>query len=179
MAACFQPRDGEPGPGIEPPIDLFAPDASTTPPCTRPDPSPLSALHVRVRTSTGGGRFAPRNVGAIWIETSAGAFVKTLERWAAIRARYLTRFVQAANNNVVDAVTGATLVLHTTHEVTWDLTDLEQCEVPAGDYRVVMETTDQNAPGASHVIPFSKDQTGTTIQPADAPQFHDLQLVLE
>jgi len=50
------------------------------------------SLSFDVVTVNQGGWFAPRNVGAIWIEDSSGKFVKTLKVWAAIRSRYLTKF---------------------------------------------------------------------------------------
>ena len=42
------------------------------------------------------GMYAPANVGAVWIETSTGMFVRTLERWAGIRAAYLRRWAMAS-----------------------------------------------------------------------------------
>ena len=143
-----------------------------------PDPSPLSQLHVRVRTSAVGGRYAPRNVGAIWIETASGAFVKTLERWGATRARYLFRWNAASGGNVVDAVTSATLQTHITHDREWNLTDKTTCEIPTGNYRVVVEHTDRDSAGATIEIPFTKDQAAVTLMPTDATNFHDMLLEL-
>ena len=181
LAACFQPSIGadELAPGVEPPSDLFAPDASDVPTCPNPDPSPLSMMRVRVRTTAVGGRFAPRNVGAIWIERADGRFVKTLARWGKTRAKWLTRFVAASNTNLVDAITGPTLLSHTIHEVTWNLGDLSRCEIEAGDYQVVFELTDRSGTGESIAIGFAKDQLPTTTTPGDTPYFHDLELVLE
>lgn len=178
---CFDPRfdADELGDGVNRPTDLFTPDAGDKPVCTTPDPSPLTALRVRVRTTPAGGRFKPRNVGAIWIERADGTFVKTLERWGITRAKWLTRWVAASSSDVTDAITGATQVSHTTHEPTWDLTGLDACEIATGDYRVVFELTDKSATGISGEIPFSKDQLPTTITPADQTSFHDLQLILE
>lgn len=181
LTACFQPRfdADELRDGLAPPSDVFAPDASTAIECTTPDPSPLSRLRVSVRTSNAGGRFAPRNVGAIWIERADGTFVKTLERWGVLRAKWLTRFVAASNNNLVDAITGATLTSHQTHVLEWDLTDLSRCEIEAGDYQVLFELTDRDGTGASLVVPFAKGDVPSTVVPPDAPSFHDVQLVLE
>ena len=179
--ACFQPGvdADELGTGVERPSDLFTPDAGDRPVCTTPDPSPLSALRVRVRTTPAGGRFKPRNVGAIWIERADGMFVKTLERWGMTRAKWLTRWIAASSSDVTDAVTGATQVSHTTHELTWDLTGLDACEIVAGAYRVVFELTDKSATGTSGEVAFSKDQTPFTLTLADQASFHDLQLILE
>lgn len=176
LAGCFEPRTpaDELAPGLGSPTDLFAPDASSTPSCPTPDPSPLSRLRVRVRTTPVGGNFAPRNVGAVWIERAGGGFVKTLERWGQIRAKWLSRFITASSNNVVDAVTGATLLAHQTHDLTWDLTDLAHCEITAGGYQVVFELTDRDGPGASFAVDLSKDQAPVTLTPADTPYFHDL-----
>jgi hypothetical protein len=178
-AACFRPdTDDVNGEGIAPPVDLFTPDASLVPVCMTADPSPLSALDVSVRTTSAGGRFAPRNVGAIWVERADGEFVKTIKRWGQQRAKYLTRFVAASNNNLVDAITGATLTAHTTHEVTWNLKDLEGCEIASGDYQLVFELADGNSTGRSRAVPFAKDQAALVLSPEDAPSFYDVRVDL-
>lgn len=178
---CFSPdvgvdevRDGE-----QRPAELFVPDADPTVIVCDPDPSPLSVMRIRVRTSNLGGRFMPRNVGAIWIEDAAGGFVKTVQRWGETRAKWLWRFQEASAGDVTDAITGATLPVHQTHEPSWDLTDLTGCEISDGDYQVVFEVTDRSGPGASHAVPFAKGPSPTTITPADAEHFHELQLTLE
>lgn len=178
--ACFRPSvdDDELGEGLALPTELFTPDASLTPTCTTPDPSPLSALAVSVRTTAAGGRFAPRNVGAIWIERADGQFVKTIKRWGQLRAKYLTRFVASSGNNVVDAITGPTLVSHITHEVTWDLTDLERCEIATGNYQLLFELTDGNSTGRSRAIGFTKGQSPIVLTPEDAPSFYDVHIDL-
>jgi hypothetical protein len=180
LAGCFEPSTGADvlEPGTQPPGALFGADAGANSSCSNPDPSPLSLLHVRVRTTPFGGRYAPRNVGAIWIEDAHGTFVKTLERWGSTRARYLTRFNAASGGNVVDAVTSATLSQHVTHNREWDLTDKTKCEIPTGDYRVVIEHTDYNGTGASIALPFTKDQTPATLTPAETTMFHDLLIEL-
>jgi hypothetical protein len=179
--ACFQPRiDADQfGDGIESPSELFAPDANSEPVCTTPDPSPLTTMRVRVRTTAFGGRFAPRNVGAIWIEDAAGGFVKTVERWGETRARWLTRWLAASGGDVADAVTGATRASHERHAPIWDLTDRAGCEVPAGDYRVWFELTDKNAAGATLAVPIDKADTAARWAPPDVPTFRSLALQLE
>ena len=178
---CFAPSTGtdEGGPGTQPPGGLFGADGGVNSGCTNPDVSPLSKLHLRVRTTAFGGRYAPRNIGAIWIETASGTFVKTIERWAKTRARYLTRFSTASGGNVVDAITSATLSSHTTHDRTWNLADKTECEIPAGDYRVVIEETDRDGPGTTIELPFTKGTTPQTFPVADNAYFHDLVLELQ
>jgi hypothetical protein len=179
LVGCFSPSTGieDVEPGVQPPGGLFGADANTGT-CGTADPSPLTSMHVRVRTTTLNGKYSPRNVGAIWVESAAGMFVKTIERWGRTRARYLTRFTAASGGNIVDAVTSATLANHITHDRTWDLTNLERCEIPAGDYRIVVELTDRNGTGASIELPFTKGETPSSLMPAEAANFHDLLLEL-
>lgn len=182
VTGCFQPTDAGEGPGIGAPADLFPPDAPVdagpAPLCDRPDPSPLSRLAVRVRTTPFGGTFAPRNVGAIWVERADGTFVRTLKRWARVRGRWLQRFNASARGNVVDAITSATLAAHTTHEVSWDLLDFEDCEIDNGAYQVVFELTDRNGAGESLAIPFTKGDAAISLAPAETRVFHDLSIEL-
>lgn len=177
--ACLQPRGDDGADALAPPVDLFVPDAGAAPVDCGPDPSPLSALHITVRTSPFGGRFAPKNVGAIWVEDDAGRFVKTVELWGQTRAKWLSRFQAASEGNVVDAVTGATLLGHGTHEVTWDLTDVFRCEVANQAYQLVLETTDRSGDGASQVVPFDKGDTAGELTAPDSDTFHDIGLRLE
>lgn len=183
LAGCFQPSVGadelEPG---QQPGDIFGIDAATT---TGGDggngcaTSSLTSLHVRVRTTQVNGRYAPRNIGALWIEDSTGKFVKTVELWAKTRAKYLTRFQASAKGNVVDAVTSATLSSHIMHDRTWNLTGLDHCQAASGNYKLVMELTDYNGTGASFEVPFTKMQSPVTITPADTTNFHEILVELK
>ncbi len=196
LVGCYQPgvdRD-ELRDALEAPTDLFDDGGTVIPPrdarvidgpsaavdasagCAVD--SPLSALRVVVRTTAVGGRYAPRNVGAIWIETSAGAYVKTVKRWANRRKGYLTSYMAVTGGDVTDAVSGATLSSHITHDVTWDLTDRNRCEIPPGNYRVAIELTDGNMTGAALRIPFTKGATGSMSTPAETANFHNLLLDL-
>ncbi len=143
----------------------------------------LSALTFNVLTHTQNGQFAPRNVGAIWIENSSGGFVKTLAIWARQRLNHLNKFNAEAGANNVDAVTSATLPDHVTHMVTWNLKDLNGSVVPDGDYKVVVECTDRNSPaGAFDTISFTKGPTRPmpqTIAVPDATYFTGMSITLQ
>jgi hypothetical protein len=127
------------------------------------------SMMFSVLTHPVGGRFQPRNIGAIWIEDSGGKFVKTLAVWAATRARYLTKFNAEAGANRVDAVTSATLFNHTTHNVTWNLKDVNGTAVPNGAYKVLVEVTDQDATGQFTEVDFAVPVQ--PVMPADTPYF--------
>ncbi len=132
-----------------------------------------SSIRVRVRTTANGGRYAPRNIGAIWIEDANGAFVHTLEVWANARRRYLSRWKTSSAQNTVDAITGATLSNHTTHDRVWMLDAEARCDHPAGQYHVRIEHTDFNGNGPLLDIPFTMG-TPAMITPADQTTFHDV-----
>ncbi len=179
FAGCFQPSTGadEIEAGTEPPGQLFGADAGTNSTCGTANPTPLSKLHVVVLTAPFGGKYKPRNVGAIWVETAAGAFVKTLERWGKTRSRYITRWTAASAGNVVDAVTSATLSSHVTHDRTWDFTDKSTCKVAAGNYKLKIEHTDYNGPGALIEIPFTTT-AGTQSSP-DTANFKNVVVTIQ
>lgn len=183
VVGCYQPEvpaDRLSADADGPPSSDFVAGAGgmEVPTCPDRAPSTLSELAVSVRTSPVGGQFAPRNVGAIWVEDAGGTFVKTLERWGTTRAKWLVTFNEASGGDVVDAITGATKKVHDTHEVRWDLADVEGCEVPAGDYHLWLELTDRSGEGAHHDVPFAKGNGGFVLMPDDAPQFHEIVLEL-
>jgi hypothetical protein len=138
----------------------------------------VAMLSFAVLTQSQGGKYSPKNIGAIWIETSSGEFVKTLEVWAERRARYLTRWNREAGASRVDAVSGATLRSHATHSVAWDLTDEAGNPVAPGDYKVIVEATDRDATGASHEVPFTLGEPMTLAAP-DASAFSAMSLTLQ
>lgn len=179
LAGCFEPETGadELEQGAEPPGQLFGGDAGTgSGDCGSTTPTPLAKLDISVLTSAFGGRYKPRNVGAIWIETSSGQFVKTIERWGKTRAKYLTKFNASSAGNIVDAVTSATLSSHVTHTRSWNLTDVKGCKIAPGSYRLQVEHTDYNGTGALLTLPFTTDPGMQT--PADSTYFHSVSLKL-
>jgi len=140
------------------------------------EPEPTGApgsLMVSVMSAAVGGRYAPRNVGAIWIETGSGEFVKTIERWAGIRANDLRAWNQASGGwgfsffgppsspDAVDAVTAATLRGHQMHSPTWAFKGADGMVVPDGAYKVVMEVADGSA--ARSEVMFTKGPMPQTV----------------
>jgi hypothetical protein len=140
------------------------------------------SLSVTVTTVTDNGNYSPRNIGAIWIANGSGAFVKTLAAWAGQRISHLTMWgsVTAAagmSRNTVDAVTGATLSSHRTHNVSWNCTDTNESVVPDGPYRVYFEMTDRNASGPNSFVAFTKAPMSQTLMPPDATYFKQISVV--
>lgn len=202
LGGCFTPRvsadEFPPGPPASTTTGADSTGATTTgggaattdessgqPPPSRVDdvtgasPDPVERVRFRVRTSPQGGPFRPRNVGAIWIEDADRAFVKTLAKWGTIRDRWLDRWRTASNEDVVDAVTGATLSNHETHEVVWDLTAVDGHAVEPGAYVIIVEVTDRSGSGAALELPFVTAEGPVSLMPEDAEFFHDVVLDVE
>ena len=141
---------------------------------TEPDASTAANGCVfRLTTRAQGGRYAPKNVGAIWIEREDGTWVKTLKVWAGVRLRYLTTYLKAnTTRDTTDATTSATLRQHATHEVKWQLSDL----AADGDYRVRVEVTDRSGDGQLLSVPFSKSGEALTVSADDSEYFVDVEL---
>ncbi len=132
-------------------------------------------LKVTVTTKAAGGQYAPRNVGAVWIADSGTKFVKTLYLWAQRRRSYLSHWGSATSaaglsNNVVDAVTGATLSNHGVRTATWDGTNTSKTPVPDGAYKVCFELCDGGTP-QYQCVDFNKGRTAQTLKPADSSSF--------
>lgn len=136
-------------------------------------------LTFDVTTVNQRGRYAPRNVGAIWIETQSNAFVKTLQVWARTRGRYLTRFNSEAGGSRVDAVTSATLGQYGAHHVTWDFTDANGAVVPADDYKLLIEVTDHDGMGQSAEVPFTFSNEPMTLMASDQQYYTGMQIVVQ
>ena len=138
---------------------------------------PLKPCTFDVTTLSQGGRYAPKNIGAIWIARADGSWVKTLELWASVRLRYLEAY-RAANTtgNKVDAVTSPTLRMPKTHSVTWNLKDAQGKDVPDGDYQVQVEVTDDDKRGKMLSLPFKKTSAKFQASAMNNDFFHDVQL---
>ncbi|HKP62583.1 MAG TPA: DUF2271 domain-containing protein [Polyangiales bacterium] len=131
----------------------------------------------RVTTLSLGGRYAPKNIAAIWIERMEGTWVKTLAVWAGVRLRYLTAYRRAnPTGNKVDAVTSATLPAFGARAVGWNLADAAGEEVREGDYVVKVEITDRDATGQTLAFPFRKPRPPFAISLPDTEYFSGAQL---
>lgn len=172
--ATGNPTD-PPGPGSTP---SEPPDAGMTAPAA-PEPAAVASLRFEVTTSPAGGRYQPKNIGAIWIEDESGNFVKSLQVWAGTRRRYLTGYARAVGGSAIDVTASATLRSHQTHSVSWDLRDRTGAQVAPGAYRVRMELTDANTTGKSNTVDFDTSMGPVTLTPGDAPSFGGMTLELQ
>lgn len=127
------------------------------------------------RTVTASGTFSPKHVLAVWVE-SADGFVKSRKVMASARKKYLYTWKAVSNENVVDAITGATLNTHQSHSVIWDCKDLDGQEVPDGEYIIRVEFTEKHAQGPLQLVSFVKGDAALHTTPPDATYFKDMVL---
>ena len=147
---------------------------------TTSTPAPTNTsgtLSVSTLTSSAGGGFAPRNVVAIWIENSAGSFVKSLLVYAATRKSDLTNWSSNSGGSVVSAITGATQSSHATRTCTWDATNVAGTVVADGTYKVCMELTDKNGTGNFSTFTFTKGPTAVSLTPSNVASFSNISIV--
>jgi hypothetical protein len=138
-------------------------------------------LAVTMTTVTDNGRYSPRNVGAIWIDDASGKFLKTLEKWGNRRdgnlSWYDATYSAGLERNTVDAITGATLSSHKTHNATWNCTDTDGNLVDYGPYSLHFEMTDANHSGPTASFDFSVSTMPFTLTPPDEPNFKGIKVV--
>jgi len=104
---------------------------------------PLTAqadeLSLSFDTKTANGKYAPRNIVAVWVEDGQGAFVKTIGRWSATRTSHLVNWI-AASGQDNDAVSGATRSNHNNRlTASWDLNGAAN-----GTYTLKVELCENN-----------------------------------
>ncbi len=141
------------------------------------NPQPTGSVTFTVQTKSYGGRYGPRNVGAIWVETKSGKFVKTLTEWGYFRYGNLVKWRADTNFNKVDAITSATAFSATTHTGKWDYTDVNGHGVADGQYQFVVEFTEDDSAlsfiqaGPWTSVPFTKAPNQKDFTPSDAKYF--------
>lgn len=141
-------------------------------------------LAVTVTTGSAGGRYSPRNIGAIWVADNQDRFIKTLSVWAEKRAKYLQRWNAATAaammpGNRVDAISSATKTSHGVRSGSWNCADTSSRPVPDGTYKVCFELTDYDGPGPYNCVSITKGPAPFSITPPDAPSFTGRKLELQ
>lgn len=139
----------------------------------------MTKLELSYTTEALGGRYAPKNVGAVWVTDSSGKLVKSLEVWARIRLRYLLSYASARGSARPDVTATATLTNHKAHMASWDLKGSTGAAVPPGKYTLHAEVTDSHMDGKAIEIPFDTSAGPATIEPPGSAGFKGIKLVLQ
>jgi hypothetical protein len=101
-------------------------------------------VNLNITTHSTGQNYDPRNIMAVWITDDTDNFVQTLKKRANNRQQYLYKWIASSGQNTVNAITGATLSSHQTHNLSWNCQDVSGSTVPDGWYRVRGEYTTRN-----------------------------------
>jgi hypothetical protein len=146
-------------------------------------------LNFSVTTKPQGGKFTPKNIGAIWIQDASGKWVYTLDWWSSLlNSQWQTKYNSVQGPSYTpffgtkappDVMTSATLTMHKTHSVSWSLKDSNGAEAPDGDYTLVIELTEAEASGQVQEIPFTKGPAPVTMTPADTQYYTGMKLDLQ
>ena len=139
----------------------------------------LTTLEFSYTTEALGGRYAPKNVGAVWVTDSSDKLVKSLEVWARVRLRYLLNYASARGSARPDVTATATLTNHKAHMASWDLKGSAGSTVPPGKYTLHAEVTDSHMDGKTIAIPFDTSAGPATIEPPASAGFKGLKLILQ
>ncbi len=136
-----------------------------------------------VTTVTAHGRYAPSNVGAVWISDAQNKFVKTLRWWGLKELRQAIAWTQATGSNKVDAVSGATRSAHGPLMTTaWNCTDVAENAVPDGNYVVHVTFAESDAtPFVTAIqasVPFTKSASGADAMGQDTANFTSMRVKL-
>ena len=132
--------------------------------------------------------YEPKSVVAVWVETEAGAFVRTLyltgqtsgKRW-----RWLLTWQLAAGGtpgssttegNIVDAVTGATTNAFTAISTSWNVHDVSGAVVANGNYVVKAEFTSDHVQGPIASVPFTVGASNQTVTPTNTTYITNMTL---
>ncbi len=131
-----------------------------------------------------------KNVLAVWVQTSSGAFVKTrirnagsgtndhLPTWAVNSGGAANNCMAAACNVTGAATTGATLSGFATKNITWDGTDVTGAIVADGTYKITIQSTwNHTGSGtATRSFTFVKGTSSDVQAPANDANFTNITL---
>jgi hypothetical protein len=130
----------------------------------------------------------PKNMGAIWISTMDGKFVRSLEAWGRHmeRSQNLVAFRAVCDCSPADVTASATLRMHQEHVVTWDMTDRAGATVPDGQYTLHVEVSDydvvkddrldKTAMNAQLELPFDTRSAPAVLMPSDTEFYKGIKL---
>ena len=126
------------------------------------------------------GSYGLKHVLAIWIENSAGTFVKTkLRQSSGGTVDHLATWTTKSASNVVDATTGATLTSYSPITVSWDATNVSKVVVADGDYKIWIEMAWDNSKTTDKTVTsftFTKSATAIHLMPVNTNLFTNISL---
>lgn len=145
-------------------------------------PGTAGTMTVSFGTTRLGGKYAPRNCGAVWIEDANGFYIRTLNLWANERKMSVVAWFQSACMTdaqiaAPDVNTSATLPVPQAHTVTWDTQDYRGRVTPDGLFSLYIQVTENEIfpEGPVLRIDFMKGPApvNNILKPADIPRGYE------
>ena len=117
--------------------------------------------------------YGTKNLVAVWIGTSANAFVKTVIGATGSNTGDLTNWKTLATKNIVNAVTSATRSNYGTVTGTWTGINTSNVLQPDANYKVNIEVTDDDGTpaGGYQSYSFAKGTTDVTLNTPNVGNF--------
>jgi len=162
-------------------------------PVDQPAAQRPTTLGFEFTSVTQNGKYAPVNIGAVWVESASGQWVHTLEYWGNVpNDTHLNRYLSVSGPDYAsffgipvtkvppDVVTSATLQTHKTHSgLSWNLENASGSPVPDGMYTLVVELTEATSPGQFIEIPFEIGPGATAPTPPSSNYYTGIKLTLQ
>jgi len=139
-------------------------------------------MEVTVDTETYNGKYAPKNVFAIWIENDAGDYIRTLLVKAKKYKSKLDRWASVSNygsTGILDAVTSASRYNHNVENVSWNLKDQNDQKVSDGIYNVWFEVNETNGISKKTSAKIRIDKNPLVIQTQETSNIKNIEIKFE
>lgn len=133
------------------------------------------AVNIEFTTVSDNGQYSPHHVLAVWITDQSGNFVRTITKRAVNEGYYLFKWKLSSFGDIADAITGATITSHETHEYSWNCKNKDGAIVNDGNYSVNIEYADNDSQGPIAKIDFTKGDT-SQITPADESYYKNMKV---
>jgi hypothetical protein len=165
--------------------------------------STLTKLTFSFTTKAYGGKYTPKNVGAVYVEDASGKWIHTLEYWGSTpNDTHLPAYIAAKAPDYAlcagldallgnctgmyvtmppaDVVTGATINPHRAHTGdSWDLKDASGKVIADGSYNIVVEMAEDELSEKTQKMPFTKGAMPVNDMPADTATVTGMKLTLQ
>ncbi|MEN9581108.1 MAG: hypothetical protein RJA70_4117, partial [Pseudomonadota bacterium] len=142
---------------------IFEAVVELPPPAVVADPVPCK-VELIVATKNYKAPYKENNSGAVWVTDEAGMYIRTLKAWSAKRKNYVRKWMAAAKDDRVNAISSATLQTMEVHTVNWDCTAKDGTTVlPFGKYTIHFEFTSKNGQGPYMPLMFERGGTATEV----------------
>lgn len=137
-------------------------------------------LSFTCTTAAPSGNWGDKHVAAVWIQNNENpsVFIKTNAKYGH-EDDHLTSWTAISDKNLVDAISGATILSYGALSATWDATDVSQNVVLDGEYSVFIEMgwgKDKVNDHATSMFTFTKGPSAQQLTPGGNSNFSGISI---